>query len=506
MLEDYNLTIFSLTSNTSKPNTNATLALPLVQAIIVGTLMSIIVLGAVLGNILVIASVASNRKLRTITNFYVVSLAMADLLVATLVMPIAIVVQITGRWWFGVIACDIHVSFDVMLCTASILNLCCISLDRYFAITKPLEYSTKRSKRLALIMICITWIVAALVSCPPILGWREEDRWENTHECVLTRDPGYVIYSSLGSFYLPLLVMSFVYMRIMIVASRRNKRVISYRRKFYKYTGRSVSRTGSESRTTHEISGNITRLNGVRADCEETELSCDATALTEDHAEDSKLVHFAPHISESIPTQTPHDVEDDTRTTRPPNGHSGHKTQGISQLNDDTLTKSRIGENHAKSFNNGSKIARTSDRQSKRWTNRLRISLRERACKTEKEKAAERASAKENKAAKTLAVVVGGFVACWMPFFIIYTIEPFCKSCRIDPTTFVFCVWLGYFNSMINPFIYAFYNRDFRYTFWKLTLGRFEDSTITRNSWWSLKTILWYSHVTWLDKFKFIFC
>ena len=136
-----------------------------------------------------------------------------------------------------------------------------------------------QNKRLALIMICITWIVAALVSCPPILVWREEDRWENTHECVLTGDPGYVIFSSLGSFSLPLLVMSFVYIRIVIVASRRNKRVISYRRKFYKYTGRSVSRTGSESQTTHEISGNISQLNGVRADCEETELSCDATAL-----------------------------------------------------------------------------------------------------------------------------------------------------------------------------------------------------------------------------------
>ena len=194
---------------------------------------------------------------------------------------------------------------------------------------------------------------------------------------------------------------------------------------FYKYTGRSVSRTGSESRTTHEISGNISCLNGVRADCEETELSCDATALIENHAEDSKLVHFAPQISESIPTQSPHDVEADTTTTRPPNGTSGHNTQGISQLKDDIVTKSRIGEHHTKSFNNGSTIARTSDRQSKRLANRLRISLRERACKTEKEKAAERAATKENKAAKNLAVVVGGFVACWMPFHIIYTIEPF---------------------------------------------------------------------------------
>ena len=498
MLENYNQTIFSLTSNTTKPFINATLALPLVQAILVGTLMTSIVMGAILGNILVIASVASNRNLQTITNFYLVSLAMADLLVATLVMPIAIVVQITGRWWLGVIACDINVLLDVMLCTASILNLCCISLDRYFAITKPLEYSTKRSKQLALIMICITWIVAALVSCPPILGWQEEDRWENTHECVLTSDPGYVIYSSLGSFYLPLLVMSFVYIRIMIVVSRRNKPVISHQHKFHKHTGRLTSGTGSESRTTNDISGNISPLNGVQADCEKTGLSCGATALTEDHAKGSKF-HFAPQMSESIPSQITHDDESDTRTTRSPNGHSGHKPHGISQLKDDTVINLSVGENHTKSFKNGSKIAQINARQGKQWTSRFQISSWKAKCKTGKEKAVERASAKNNKAAKILAVVVGGFVACWMPFFIIYTIEPFCKACRIDPTTFVFCVWLGYFNSMINPFIYAFYIRDFRYTFWKLTLGRCDDSTISRSSWWSLKTfsIIFTCDITW---------
>ena len=441
--------------------------------------MSITVLGAILGNILVIASVASNRKLRTITNFYVVSLAIADFLVATLVMPIAIVGQITGRWWFGVIGCDIHVLLDVMLCTASILNLCCISLDRYFAITKPLEYSTKRSKRLALIMICITWIVAALVSCPHILGWREEGRWENPHECVLSSDPGYVIYSSLGSFYLPLLVMSFAYIRIMIVVSRRNNRIMSYwRRKFLKYTRSSASRTRPESRTTHDISGNISHLRRVWAKCEKTELSCDATAMTNYHAKDSKS---APQIPESTPTKTPNDAEVDSGTTRPPNSHAGHTPHGINQLKGGTVTKSRVGETHTKSFTNKSKIDRTSDCQSKRWTNCIQISILKCTCKTEKEKTVERASTKENKAAKTLAVVMGGFVACWTPFFVIYTIKPFCKACRIDPITFEICVWLGYFNSMINPLIYAFYNRDFRNTFCKLTLGHFVGSAMTRS-------------------------
>ncbi|GIX94309.1 octopamine receptor 1 [Caerostris extrusa] len=86
----------------------------------------------ILGNTLIIAAVATTRRLRTVTNYFVVSLAVSDLLVGLLVMPFAVVKEVTdGLWLFGQVACELWVSLDVMLCTASILNLCCISLDRY---------------------------------------------------------------------------------------------------------------------------------------------------------------------------------------------------------------------------------------------------------------------------------------------------------------------------------------------------------------------------------------
>jgi hypothetical protein len=108
-----------------------------------------------------------------------------------------------------------------MLCTASILNLCCISLDRYLAITRPLTYSRQRSPKLARTMIAIVWIASILISCPPVFGWRDRQRQPNT--CYLNKLLSYRIYSSMGSFFLPCFVMIFVYLRIFKVIHDREK-------------------------------------------------------------------------------------------------------------------------------------------------------------------------------------------------------------------------------------------------------------------------------------------
>ena len=108
-----------------------------------------------------------------------------------------------------------------MLCTASILNLCCISLDRYFAITRPLYYTQMRSPKLARRMIGLVWITSVLISCPPVFGWKDENRDENT--CSLNLLLSYRIFSSLGSFYIPCIVMVFVYVRIFMVIHKREQ-------------------------------------------------------------------------------------------------------------------------------------------------------------------------------------------------------------------------------------------------------------------------------------------
>lgn len=84
---------------------------------------------------------------------------------------------------------------------------------------------------------------------------------------------------------------------------------------------------------------------------------------------------------------------------------------------------------------------------------------------------------KETKTTQTLSIVVGGFIACWLPFFVNYLITPFLDEDQVSSTLAKVLTWLGWFNSAINPFIYAFYSVDFRAAFWRLTCKRFFSSS-----------------------------
>jgi octopamine receptor beta len=101
-----------------------------------------------------------------------VSLAMADIMVALLAMSFNFSVHVSGGWSFGPIWCDAWNSFDVYFCTVSILHLCCISVDRYYAIVRPLEYPLIMTTRTVSFMLSGVWLLPMLISFLPIfLGW-----------------------------------------------------------------------------------------------------------------------------------------------------------------------------------------------------------------------------------------------------------------------------------------------------------------------------------------------
>ncbi|XP_017875569.1 histamine H2 receptor-like isoform X1 [Ceratina calcarata] len=119
------------TVSTDGQDTPTEYYLPNWTDLVLAGLFTMLIIVTIVGNTLVIIAVITTRRLRSVTNCFVSSLAAADLLVGLAVMPPAVVLQLTGGTWeLGEVLCDSWVSLDVLLCTASILSLCAISIDR----------------------------------------------------------------------------------------------------------------------------------------------------------------------------------------------------------------------------------------------------------------------------------------------------------------------------------------------------------------------------------------
>lgn len=322
------------------------------------TMMGSIIIASILGNLLVIVSVMRNRKLRVITNYYVISLALADMLVAMFAMTFNASVQIFEKWLFGPFMCDVWNSLDVYFSTASILHLCCISVDRYYAIVTPLKYTLTMTKKRVAMMILSTWLSPAVISFLPIfMGWytTEENkkvRDVDPYTCEFIVNKPYAVISSSISFWIPSTIMIFMYWAIFREANKQEKEM--------------YNRHGA-----------------------------------------ALLLH-----------------QNNTNGDMLSNSGGSSKTLTLHEINQDlhqTPTKEK----------NISKMKR------------------------------------EHKAAKTLGIIMGIFTLCWLPFFLWYDIVYLCDTCREHCPQEVVAVvfWIGYFNSTLNPIIYAYFNRDFREAF-----------------------------------------
>ncbi|XP_046804602.1 dopamine receptor 1 isoform X2 [Lucilia cuprina] len=200
---------------------------------IVGIFLSVLIFLSIAGNILVCLAIYTERSLRRIGNLFLASLAIADLFVASLVMTFAGVNDLLGYWIFGAQFCDTWVAFDVMCSTASILNLCAISLDRYIHIKDPLRYGRWVTRRVAVVTIAAIWLLAAFVSFVPIsLGLHRpdqplivEDNGKKYPTCALDLTPTYAVVSSCISFYFPCVVMIGIYCRLYCYAQKHVKSI-----------------------------------------------------------------------------------------------------------------------------------------------------------------------------------------------------------------------------------------------------------------------------------------
>ncbi|XP_007903743.2 alpha-1B adrenergic receptor [Callorhinchus milii] len=209
-------------SNGTFQNRTSSPALDPGRAATLGLVLGLFFLFALVGNILVILSVAFNRHLQTTTNYFIINLAIADLLLSTTVLPFSATLEILGYWTFGRIFCDIWAAVDVLCCTASIMSLCAISIDRYIGVRYSLRYPSIVTEKKAVLVVVGVWVLSIVISIGPLLGWKQPAP-PDERDCQITEDPGYALFSSLGSFYIPLAVILVMYCRVYIVAKRTTR-------------------------------------------------------------------------------------------------------------------------------------------------------------------------------------------------------------------------------------------------------------------------------------------
>ena len=198
--------------------------------IVAAIVVSIVIIFIVVGNALVMIAIAQDRNLNQVQNYFIGSLAMSDFLLGLLIMPLSLANELMGYWHFGEMLCDMWLSVDVLLCTASILNLCLISLDRYWSVTRAVSYVRQRTRKRAFVMITLVWLLSAVICFPPLAGWKRPQPKEYGFAlCVLSEEVGYVVYSTMGSFYIPLAVMVIVYFKIYLAARSRARRNLKKR-------------------------------------------------------------------------------------------------------------------------------------------------------------------------------------------------------------------------------------------------------------------------------------
>uniref|UniRef100_A0A3Q4H9W4 Muscarinic acetylcholine receptor n=1 Tax=Neolamprologus brichardi TaxID=32507 RepID=A0A3Q4H9W4_NEOBR len=497
------------------------------QVVLIVLLTGMLSLVTVIGNILVVVSFKVNRQLKTVNNYFLLSLAVADLIIGVISMNLYTAYLVMGKWAMGNWACDLWLAIDYVASNASVMNLLVISFDRYFSITRPLTYRAKRTTRRAGIMIGLAWFVSLVLWAPAILLWQflEGKRTVPPGECYIQflSQPIITFCTAMAAFYLPVTIMSVLYWRIYKETQNRSKELAGLqgsggigargvngggeRARFVHQTGSSrscssyeLTRLSRRKSTCRELVGRFHCWPGVRSwrpgsmrqgdgdpdqsssdswNNNDAAVSLDQSGSSEDedcggrdmipqsHAIFS-IVLSLPGIKAAVNSQLTSCEDLDGASEEDPlraadSENSYH--QRFCSRKIQSLSSIQATSNHSTTTKSPSgPMSFKEAALAKRFAARARTQITKRK---------RMSLVKEKKAAQTLSAILFAFIITWTPYNIMVLINAFCKTC-IPETLWAVGYWLCYVNSTVNPMCYALCNKTFRTTFKMILLCRWD--------------------------------
>ncbi|XP_035591101.1 uncharacterized protein LOC118357857 isoform X7 [Oncorhynchus keta] len=448
----------------------------------------------VTGNILVMLSIKVNRHLQTVNNYFLFSLACADLIIGAFSMNLYTVYIIVGYWPLGPVACDLWLALDYVVSNASVMNLLIISFDRYFCVTKPLSYPARRTTKMAGLMIAGAWILSFILWAPAILFWQfiVGERTVPPGECYIQflSNPAVTFGTAIAAFYLPVVIMMVLYIHISL-ASR--SRVSKQKPEAEKKKGLKIP---------NPLKSHIlNRQNNNNPSPKPSLESCNTREAVKNGKIDVSVVSTKPDASVN-PEEKESSNGSSTASIAPKNAKGRANSEAISegclgiapapapapepapaaatvklnpaskwskikivtkQAGDECITAIEIqppiqgGETRSIPVNRPRKVARKFASIARSQVKRKR-----------------QMAAREKKVTKTIFAILLAFILTWTPYNVMVLISTFCHSCVPD-TVWAIGYWLCYVNSTINPACYALCNATFKKTFKNLLMCQYKN-------------------------------
>ncbi|KAL2094238.1 hypothetical protein ACEWY4_008957 [Coilia grayii] len=450
----------------------------------------------ILGNLLVVISFRVNAQLRTTSNYYLLSLAVADLILATVSMNLYTAYIITGRWTLGPVACDIWLAVDYVASNASVMNLLVISFDRYFSVTRPLTYRAKRTPKRAGLLIALAWTVSFILWGPAILFWPymvgrpSPDGADQDCSIPFFKVPLLTFGTAIAAFYLPVCIMAILYWRIYWEIENRSKGLAMLLgqngegtpNSFHKQSGypdslqSSLKAPGGPPEGAkrslrepvscvpkHASVQQLSKGRSVAAMLEMAskrckggfleEYSCNSWSGNNEEEEDDDGV---------LSTSTEEELEQETQGSNATAiirlKHFQETSDGSREIKISPQASITTGQSSKQSSLNGPQRKITGPLRPQKGKRRRNMIIR------------------EKKAARTLSAILLAFILTWTPYNVMVLAS---MSYCVPEKLWQLGYWLCYVNSTVNPMCYALCNEAFRSTFKTLLLCRQSE----RKSW-----------------------